>query len=309
MRILITGGTGYVSRNLVKKIRAYHELAILSRDSSLSIINDNDFYAGVKVYSYEMESLGEDVIETISLYDPDIVIHSAGYFSSSETIDDIKQLIEANIYFGSVILEVLSKRKSKRFINLSSSAQHFELEENKTAYSIYAVTKDSFEQILQYYQDRDNMHVINLTLQHVYGGDENKRIVFKIIHSIHKGKELHLTDGQQVFDFVHIDDVVTAIEFAIVELSNILQNKGFFLSYGVGTKVSTSLRSLVDVIRKYKEIPENILKWNKVEYRKFEFFKLWSNYTYISGWYPKINLEEGIRKTIKELEEGFNHQL
>jgi nucleoside-diphosphate-sugar epimerase len=300
MKLLITGGTGYIARNIIIKLKTSYTIATLSRDSSVPVTKENPLYNGVMVFSYSSDNLIEDVTRAVLSFDPDVVVHTSSFISSSENIHVLKELIDANVYFGTVLLEVLSKSKSNKFINLSSYGQHFFIDNNSIGNSLYATTKEAFEKILLYFSLKENIQVVNLILQHVYGRDEDKRIVYKIIKSIKEKEDIYLSAGEQVFDFIHIDDVVDAIEHAIIEVSNSHPDKLSFNSYGVGTKKSTSLQSLVEHIRLFLEIPEKILKWGKVDYRKFEFFKIWEDYSFIPGWSPKITLEEGIKKTLDE---------
>jgi CDP-3, 6-dideoxy-D-glycero-L-glycero-4-hexulose-4-reductase len=304
MKILITGGTGYIARNLIKKIKNRHNLGILSREYSNELITNNNTYVGVKIFYYKSYSLVEDVNNCLRIFDPDIVVHASGCIYSFDDAKNFVNLIDSNIYFGSVVLDALSKCKSKKFINLSSYGQHYEIDNDKIGNSFYAATKIAFERILYYFTFRDHMQVVDLSLQHVYGKDENKRIVYKIVKSIKEDMELNLTEGMQVFDFVHIDDVLRAIEHAINELSSIPRKTIYFKSYGVGTKTATNLVNLVEVIKKFLEFSEDVLKWNKTEYRRFEFFDIWDNYIFIPGWIPKVSLEDGIKEVIKSVYES-----
>jgi nucleoside-diphosphate-sugar epimerase len=188
MKLLITGGTGYIARNIIKKLKTSYTIATLSRDSSVPLTKENPLYNGVIVFSYSSDNLIEDVTRAVLSFDPDVLVHTSSFISSSENIHDLKELIDANVYFGTVLLEVLSKSKSNKFINLGSYGQHFFIDNNSIGNSLYATTKEAFEKILLYYSLKENIQVVNLILQHVYGRDEDKRIVYKIIKSIREKK-------------------------------------------------------------------------------------------------------------------------
>ena len=143
--ILLTGSTGFVGSNILKfllkkNFRIYDILRIKNKNKNfLNKLKKKKNYFPIFYKTFN------DLNSTLKKVDIDIVINCATYYSNDNDVKTIQKLIETNIVFCSIILEVL-KKKIKKFINFGSMMEY----SNGNYFSprnFYAVTKYCFQKI------------------------------------------------------------------------------------------------------------------------------------------------------------------
>jgi nucleoside-diphosphate-sugar epimerase len=99
------------------------------------------------------------------------------------------------------------------FINAGSYWQ-FDSDGSFAPNSLYAATKQAFEDILKYYQQRHHIPAVTLVLYDTFGQDDVRPKLWQHVIASSKGTELSLSPGEQMIHLVHIDDVVDAFILA-----------------------------------------------------------------------------------------------
>ena len=296
MVVLVTGATGFIGSNLVKLlVNKNYKVNIIVRNQAAAtkIINENQI--NYHLYDGSLLSL-EKIVSTCK---PDIIYHLASEFIESHSLQDIKKLIDANILFGTQLIELSSREKTSYFVNISTNWKYY----NQNSYNpvnLYAATKKAFEDILKYYVDRGLLNVINLILFDVYGPNDNRKkllpLVFKVLNLKRK---LSLTQGEQKLDLVYIDDVINAIDLAGLLLFD-NKVKGF-IEYKVSSKNLIKLKELLNIIQQISN-KKIIINWGAQKYRDREVFLPWQGGEDLPEWSPLIPLEEGIKKILRNNE-------
>ena len=91
--------------------------------------------------------------------------------------------------------------------------------------NLYAATKQAFSDLMAYYTDAGLLRAVTLVLSDTYGPDDHRPKVLNLIRDAAlKGETIALSDGEQDYDVVHIDDVVRAFRMAGEQL---LQSEGW----------------------------------------------------------------------------------
>ena len=90
------------------------------------------------------------------------------------------------------------------------------------------------------------INFINLQMEHIYGpNDSEGKFVTFLIQSMRSGvKELDLTDGIQIRDFIYVDDAVSAYLAVLTHLEEL----SGYCQFEVGTGISHTVRELVETI-------------------------------------------------------------
>lgn len=285
MKILVTGATGFLGSYIVKAlIQNGHEVIILKRSFSNTRRIQEEL---AKVIAYNVDQYKiEQVFKEHN--DIDAVIHTATcYGRRGETIC---MLQDANTVFPLSVLEGAIASGVNLFINTDTV-----LDKNLNYYSL---TKGQFLEIGKKLADEGKIKFINLKLEHFYGpGDDDSKFISYVIKQCRNNiAELNLTKGEQKRDFVYIDDVVNAYMLFL----NNLKSKGNFNEYQVGTGKSIAIRELVLLI--YQLTAATIkLNFGAVPYRKNELIDSCANIDKLEkmGWKPQLDVESGIRKTLK----------
>ncbi|PKN18021.1 MAG: hypothetical protein CVU71_10885 [Deltaproteobacteria bacterium HGW-Deltaproteobacteria-6] len=291
MKILVTGATGFIGRNL---------------SSALANDSDNQIYALMRqasdktmlhrnVIPVEYESVGK-LINTLKQQEIEGIVHSAGYFIANHDTVDIDKLIDANVLFGSRVIESGTRAGIKWFINTSSFWQHYQnMPYNPVA--LYAATKKAFEDILLYYVETSSVRIVNLELFDTYGANDNRRKLFRyLLDAMESGATLSMSPGEQLINLVYIDDVISAYLLTIQAL-----HKGYpqlEKNYSVSSKDLHSLKDVVKLFSEKFEKPISI-NWGGIPYRPREVMNPYPQYAEVPGWSQQYNLNLGIKKLLE----------
>ena len=291
MRLLISGASGYIGRHLLKRIgENNYQLGILVRKDIMNvpagtfIINTNETDWKTKVHSF----------------DPDVVLHLASYLTSSDDEKQIDKLIEANISFGTHLLDAVKNSNVKTFINTGTFAEYPTREGKKTPAYLYAATKTAFSSIVNYYQAVVGFQVLNVIPYTVYGGAHSaKKLIDYIYDSLGSSTQIDMSPGEQVLDFIHIDDVVN---FYITLLSRIDQYKNNYTEIHLGSGKGITPKQIAALLEKISGKESNI-NWGGLPYRKNDtMYSVAQNN--LSGfqvdWQSSLTLEQGIQMYLKE---------
>jgi nucleoside-diphosphate-sugar epimerase len=288
MKILVTGATGFIGSHLIPALLdAHYETAILKREKSelKNLISVRDMMKTYRSDTYD------DIYRGIHDFMPDVVIHLATLYLNKHNSDDIEKLIDANITFGSYILEAMTENKIIRFINIGTQAQHFG-DKQYCPVNLYAATKQAFKDILSFYEEKGIVHK-TIELFDTYGeGDTRKKIMDLLISACKNNQPLELTAGEQTIDLSYVGDIC-AFMVKYIGSNDFFDNETIALS---GNTIE--LRELGDMIENEFEV-KNVLRWGAKPYRENEMMRPPVYYRQI-----KLNqrtLEEYVKNVVNRL--------
>lgn len=290
MKILITGATGFVGRNLIPQLTKdipKAELLLLCRDTKKA----NELFANLDV------TVTQHSAEIID-FNPNIVFHLAAMSSSRKDSEIIRPLIESNILYGVNLLETLSHCNNLRlFVNTGSFAEYrLGCKKIDNAY-LYSTTKTAFRAFLDYYSQLGGYKYITAVPYSVYGGVPTvKRIMDYMMESMDAFDPVDMTPGEQLLDFIHVGDVASFYCHVAQHIDTYLdleQGEEFHLGTGIGT----SLRQVAYLIERISGHRLNI-HWGGRPYRErdtmYAVAPIARNME-LTGWKARIDLENGIK--------------
>ena len=284
MRILITGATGFIGTSLIGRFlreRDVHDVLCCVRDIENARLKLG-IHRNIKYCSLSNS-------ETIKDFKPEIVVHLAAFNTSKEGLAEIHSLVESNIEYGLMLLNILTGcDKFKIFINTGSFSQFCN---GGDAY-LYSASKSAFETFLKYYSKRYGWKYINVVPYTVYGGEKTvKRLIDYIIESLDSSRPIAMSKGEQELDFIHVEDVASFYISAIRNYDLIESGQTFH----IGTGISTSIREVSYLIEDITGKKCNI-NWGGINYRDNDIMYAIAPKQEIrdSIWNPKFNLREGL---------------
>ncbi|MTI86443.1 MAG: NAD(P)-dependent oxidoreductase [Balneolaceae bacterium] len=290
MRFYITGGTGYIGSSIAKRlIEDDHKVAILKREhSDLSYLSEIEEQISFFNYSGTYRS----VDESVGHFKPDMALHFASYYTFDHTPDDLDTLIDSNIRLGLYLAEALVQHQVQYLINTGTSFEHFTNCDYRPV-NLYAATKQAFQNLLEYYSDSNKISAITLKLFDTYGPrDKRGKLIELLKKSIKTKQEINLSGGEQLLDFVHIDDVVEAFLVSVRLIQS--REAGFKQEYGISSDETLSLKKLVSLIEEIRGEALNV-NFGVRPYREREVMVPWSDFEPLDGWKPVIGLREGLK--------------
>lgn len=293
VKILITGGTGFLGYHLAKKCLKRNWIV-----HSLSTKKPNKIRK-IKKVKYLTCDISKNYLLKKKINDNyDYVVNFAGYVdhtNKSKTMD--------SHYEGCRNLaQIFLKKKIKKFIQIGSCIEYGKIRSpqiedkvsKKKILSTYGQAKLYSTNFLLDLHKRFKFPVVILRLYLVYGPyqDPNRLIPFTILNSI-LGKEFNCSEGKQFRDFLYIDDFVEGLIKVLKKTSL----SGEIINIGRGKPIKVK-----DVISKISQIVSTGKpNFGAIKLRKDEIKKLYpdiSKAKKLLNWKPKIDINSGLNKTI-----------
>lgn len=303
MKILITGGAGFIGSHLVDyliKKKKIKKVIVLDNIKDGSLKNLKKSVKSKKFSFYKADIRNFKKIKNI-FKNIDIVYHFAALSDVVPSIEDPIEYLDTNIMGTVNVLEAMRKNNVKKIIYAASSSCYgipkvFPTTENETIKPMYpyALSKNLGEQTIEHWSKIYKIEFVSLRLFNVYGTRSRTNSSYGAALGVFLKQKLSnhpftvIGDGKQKRDFIHVDDVVKAFYLSINKsVRNVILNIG-----------SGNPRSVLDMVK--------ILKGNKMFIPKrpgepdITHAKI-NKAKSILKWKPLISLEEGLKNTLKDI--------
>ncbi len=302
MKVLVTGADGFVGGHLVKKLKEKnHKLFLIGEfvDKLKEIPDDKDSYL-----SY-LNLDQTELINRIKSFYPEVVINLAAYSTSSDSYTDMEKLLNANIFFLSRLLDSIKEIKLKGFIYTGSSTEYFRNDKILNSAYLYSASKSAGRSILDYYSDVYGFKSVFVTPYNIYGTiSRQKKIIDFLYDSLNSSDPVNTTNGEQILDFIHVEDIAELYIRIINEFDNIPDNTEFFAGTGKGT----SIRQLAGLFELLTGKKANI-NWGGIPYRKKDLIYSVADTRKMEellNWIPSVDLKTGLTLYLKSKERKYN---
>lgn len=288
---LITGSTGFIGSNLAVQLlkEGWQVHAVVRPTSKLTRLKDKSKNQIIFHLHHKKNTLHQ-ILKKVA---PDIVFHLASMVLVQHKYEDIPELIDSNVSFGTQLLDAMIENKIYNFINTGTYWQNYE-NKSYSPVNLYAATKEAFDKILQYYQEISPLKAITLKLFDTYGPDDPRPKLLSLLDKVGKsGSRLNMSNGEQLIDIVYIDDVIRAYMLSARYLLE--EKENYCGTYAVTSEKPIMLRNLVRI---YEEtIGKNLnIRWGARPYRDREVMVPWNVGKKLSQWKAEIDLQTGIKK-------------
>lgn len=338
MKILVTGGAGFIGSHLCEKLLSLGHSIInvdnfhnfYSKDIKINNVlestNNIDYINKIKeikeltkiVNSNNYKLYFNDIRDFQSLDNifysekPEFIINLAGLAGVRPSIETPLIYEEVNLKGSMNLLELCKKYKISKFIQASSSSVYgnnikVPFEETDTvdnAISPYAFTKKACEVMGHVYHKLYNINMFQLRFFTVYGERQRPDLaIHKFINLISKDKEIEIFgDGSTYRDYTYIHDIIYGILKSIDYLNS---HNNIYEILNLGSSKPISLKKMLMTI-------ENVLnKKAKVKYLPMQAGDVDKTYANINkastliGYKPSITFEEGIKNFVKWYKGGL----
>ena len=282
MKILITGGAGYIGSHIALEcIRQGHKVTVFDNLSSGFIEN---IHPGVVFYKGSTLS-NEDISKVMESSDFDGVIHMAAYKAAGESMIKPSQYSTNNIIGGINIINACIEYNIDKFVFSSTASVYgkplyIPIDEGHSLNPInyYGFSKLSIENNLEWFSKLKGIKYASLRYFNAAGFDKDGKIfcieknpqnliplVMEVATKKRKavdiyGKDYNTKDGTGIRDYIHVSDLsrghIAALEYIDTTKNNLILNLGT----GIG-------HSVLDVISKTKLISNKNIVFNFVDRR------------------------------------------
>ena len=323
MKILVTGGTGYIGSHTVVELQeSGYEVVIVDNlsNSYISVVDNIEKISGIRPAFEEFDLT--DKSKTLDFFKRHNnlagVIHFAAYKAVGESVDQPLKYYHNNLQSLINILEGMNENKISNIVFSSSCTVYGQPDElpvteqapMKEAWSPYGHTKQICESIIQ---DTVKVSAINGILLRYFNpigahetaligelpiGVPNNLVPFITQTGIGIreklsvfGNDYNTPDGTAVRDYIHVVDFAKA---HVVAVNRMIQkkNKKEIEIFNLGTGNGFSV---MDVIQSFEKVSQTKLNYKIVDRRAGDIEKVWANTDYANkelGWKAEKSLDD-----------------
>jgi UDP-glucose 4-epimerase len=207
MRIIVTGGAGFIGTNLCKKlVELGHEVTSIDNYSTGKKENHIE---GVRYEKFDIRNVYD--YKWVYNEHPDVIFHMAAIARIQPSFEQPKKYFTTNANGTLEIVDYCAKNNVP-LIYAGSSSHHSGKFKNP-----YTFSKDVGEEIVKLYQEHYNLKASIVRFYNVYGPYQLTEggyttLIGRWLNNIEKGIDCEIYgDGNQRRDFTHVDDIVDAL--------------------------------------------------------------------------------------------------
>jgi len=298
MKVFLTGITGFVGAQVARVlVGANHDvLGLIRRDSSLWRLEGiTDKIQFVEGDFYAIDSYQQALVE----WKPDACIHLAWYAEPGKYLHSPLNLSALTASLS--LLQKLIDIGCGQIVMAGTCAEYdtergFLTEEGPTKPStIYAATKLSMALIGQQMANAAGVNFVWGRLFYMYGPyEDERRVIPALIRALLAGRQFPASAGEQVRDYLHVEDVANALI--------LLTEKQVNGIYNIASGRPISIRQLMENIGEITG-RSDLIKFGDIAYRVWDpMFICGDNQRLRSlGWRPQYSLKNGLSRTINWL--------
>lgn len=311
MKIIITGGAGFIGSNFIKyMLKKYPTYKLICLDKITyagNLHNLEDVLCEKNLVVNKIDICDRDrIFKLFADEKPDMVVHFAAESHVDKSIDNADLFIETNVKGTSVLLDASLKYKVKRFHQISTDEvygdipiemRHFYNDEKTIikGSSPYASSKASADLFVMSYHRIYNLPVTISRCSNNYGPYQFvEKLIPKVITNAILGKKIGIYGkGDNIRDWINVFDHCSAIDL-------ILHKGKIGEIYNVSGDCKIDNLSLVKQILQELNLSDDLIEYVSDRRGHDKQYSVSSDKIYIDlGWKPMVDFKEGIRRTVK----------
>ncbi len=301
MRILVTGGAGFIGSHVVDAyLAAGHEVAVVDNLSLVGGGRRENVPPQARLYEVDIRS--DTLNEVFAEFRPEVVNHHAAQASVKISMDDPLYDADVNVMGLLRVLRACSEYQARHFIYISSAATYgtpAELPLKETSpqnpESAYGITKLAGEFYTRMWHDSFGLDYTIFRYANVYGPRQDPMgeagVIAIFSHRMLSGEPVRIDwDGEQSKDYVYVGDIARANVLALERG----KNETFCLGTGVPTSVNQLYERLSEIVGSRPPIVRAPKRPGDVRLHYFDITKARE----LLGWEPETDLSEGLQQTV-----------
>lgn len=293
----VTGGSGYIGTYLIRQL-IEKDYQIIAFDLRFSDSFNSEF--GDRVIRVEGDLLSKLLTESLQQYKPTHVFHLAGLKNRTNSVEEFNASIDVN-YKGTLNLfnSLVGSNWLQHIIIMGTTEEYgcvqapFDETTREIPHSAYGLSKLAATRLALLYNSQFNLPVTILRPSIAYGPNQGKEMFLPaLINTLRDGNDFSMTAGEQLRDFIYIDDLIDSIILACEKNQSI--GEIINVAYGKSEKLGDVARYVASELNH-----TNNLKLGAVPYRKFEIMNYSVNTSkaqQLLKWSPKVSIYEGVKK-------------
>jgi UDP-glucose 4-epimerase len=258
MRVLVTGGAGFIGSTLVDRLVTQgHEVAVIDDLSTGRLENLADGFRLGDIEHLKLDIAGPELAKAVAEYQPEVVHHLAAQIDVRHSVADPVADARINVLGSLAVATAAAAAGARRLVFAASGGTAYgepdpgslpvsERTPGSTT-SPYGVAKRAVEDYLGTFEKLYGLETVSLRLGNVYGPRQDPNgeagVVAIFCNNLAQDKPITVFgDGCQTRDYAYVDDVVDAF----VKAGSVPGARGRF---NIASGIETSLLELYDTLR------------------------------------------------------------
>lgn len=316
MKVLITGAAGFIGSNVLDYLFSkYQNFSFIALDALTYAGNLKNFSQKIQKsprFRFEYADVCNATIVDNLVGQSDIVIHFAAETHVTRSIYDNVKFFETDVLGTQAVANAVyhHKKTVKRFLHISTcevygSGLTKKMDEFHplNPHSPYAAAKAGADRLVYSYYTTYKIPAVILRPFNIFGPRQHlEKAIPRFITSalLHEPLTVH-GNGTSKRDYMHVDDVATAIELLI----NAPLQKVAGEVFNIGSGRAISIKEVARCIAKYMKVPKSQIHFLRDRPGQVSTFAC--NYDKIKkmlGWKPKKDFNKGLLETIRWYKEN-----
>ncbi len=256
MRVLVTGGAGFIGANLVQSLVGAHEVGVID---DLSTGRPENLHP--MSWTRTLDILDERLPSAVAEFAPDAVVHLAAQSSVPRSLVDPDFDWRVNVDGTRAVAAAAIEAGVSRFISASSAAVYGAPAEvpltecsQKGPANPYGSSKLAAEQVLAEELAGTPVDFASFRFSNVYGPRQDAHgeggVIAAFCGALAAGQtpQIH-GDGTQTRDFIYVGDVVAAITVALAHEGRLREADACGPAYNISTGEETSVVAIAEALR------------------------------------------------------------
>lgn len=299
MKVLVTGGAGFIGSHIVDRlIEEGHEVVILD-----NLVTGKKKNINKEARFYKLDILSPKLQKLFQKEKPDMISHHAAQIDVRRSVADPLFDAQVNILGLLNIMENALRYGIRRVVFASSGGavygeqQTFPAPETHPTHpmSAYGISKLTGEHYLYYYQQAGGLRPVSLRYANVYGPRQDPfgeaGVVAIFTQKMLTGEQPVINgNGQQTRDYVYVEDVVEA-NMAVI-------NENIEGIFNVGTGTETSVNQLYHYLSEVTGYSSKALYGPEKRGEQLRSLLDCGKLNKVVGWEPRMSIQEGLEKTV-----------
>ncbi len=304
MRLLVSGGAGFIGSEFVRQTIARHpedsvvvldKLTYAGNLSNLEPVND------VTNFRFVHGDICDAALVERLVQEADVIVNFAAESHVDRSLEAPGQFIQTDVYGTYVLLEAARRASHARFVQVSTDEVYGDVEQGTSSESDplrprspYSASKAGAELMVWAYRASYGMPVITTRGSNTYGPYQypEKIIPLFITNAIDDQPLPIYGDGSAVRDYLHVSDHARGIDTALR-----LGTPGE--DYNIGFGGATSGREIADMVLATLDKPEELKQHVRDRLGHDRRYAINTTKVRSLGWQPAISLDRGLRETVR----------
>lgn len=303
MRLLVTGGAGFIGSNFVRYVLDEHEddevitldaLTYAGSRDNLDGVLDNPRHTFIEgdIRNYE---LVKDLVE-----DADLIINFAAESHVDRSIQGSKPFVTTNIQGTQTLLDAAKESEIQRFLQISTDEVYGQIFNGKFAENDklnprnpYAATKAGADLLAQSFEKTHDLPILITRTCNNFGPRQHpEKLIPKFIRNAAAGEKLPVYgDGSNVREWIYVEDNCRALDV-------VLREGQIGEIYNIGSHVEKTNLEVTEAILNAVGADEDLIDFVDDRAGHDQRYAVETEKIESLGWKPKYTFEEGLNQTI-----------